>query len=78
MNLKVVKPDQINVVHKVIPSWTTWHLCFGHIGYSGLQKLVDQGMVDGLEVEHISEKPECEPCTKAKLHVNPFPGQAEH
>ena len=35
-------------------------------------------MVDGLEVERISEKPECEPCTKAKLHLNPFPGQAEH
>ena len=60
MSLKVAKPDQINVIHKIIPSWTTWHLHFGHIGYSGLQKLVDQIMVDGLEVKHTSEKPECE------------------
>ena len=67
MNLKVIKPDQINVICKVIPSWITWHLCFEHIGYSGLKKLVDQRMVDGLEVECTSEKPECKPCTKAKL-----------
>ena len=29
-------------------SWETWHKWYGHVGYSGLQKLLDHKMVDGL------------------------------
>ena len=32
-------------------SWETWHKRFGHIGYSGLQKLLDLNMVDGFTVD---------------------------
>ena len=43
-------------------NWETWHRQFGHIGYSGLQKLVDLKMVDGLSVDIESAKPDCEIC----------------
>src|SRR6266853_1834365 len=32
-------------------SWETWHKRYGHIGYSGLQKLLDNDMVEGLEID---------------------------
>ena len=32
-------------------SWETWHKRYGHIGYSGLQKLHDLKMVDGFTVD---------------------------
>jgi hypothetical protein len=44
-----------------------------HIGYSGLQKLLDNNMVDGLKVNTNTPKPDCVACTEAKQHVEPFP-----
>jgi hypothetical protein len=32
-------------------SWETWHKRFGHISYSGLQKLLDEKLVDGFTVD---------------------------
>jgi hypothetical protein len=54
-------------------SWETWHRRFGHISYSGLQKLLDNNMVDGFNVDIRSPKPDCVACTEAKQHVEPFP-----
>ena len=54
-------------------SWETWHKRYGHIGYSGLQKLLDNKMVEGLEVDTSTPKPDCVACTEAKQNVEPFP-----
>jgi hypothetical protein len=54
-------------------SWETWHKCFGHVGYSGLQKLPDNKMVDGLNVDENTDKPDCIACTEAKQHIESFP-----
>ena len=48
------------------------HCQFGHIGYTGLQKLYDQQLVDGLKVDARSPKPDCIAYTKGKLTVKPF------
>ena len=55
-------------------NWETWHRRFGHIGYSGIQKLVDLKMVDGLSVDTESAKPDCEICVQAKQSIKPFDG----
>jgi hypothetical protein len=49
-----------------------WHRRFGHIGYTGLQKLLDKKMVDRFTVDEHMGKPDCEACTQAKQHVKPF------
>jgi hypothetical protein len=54
-------------------SWETWHKHYGHIGYSGLQKLLDNNMVEGLEIDTNTPKPDCVACTEAKQNVEPFP-----
>src|ERR1700676_4201279 len=54
-------------------SWETWHKRYGHIGYSGLQKLLDNNMVEGLEIDTNTPKPDCVACTEAKQNVEPFP-----
>ena len=54
-------------------SWETWHKHYGHIGYSGLQKLLDNNMVEGLEVDTNTLKPDCVVCTEAKQNVELFP-----
>src|SRR6267154_6049340 len=54
-------------------SWETWHKHYGHIGYSGLQKLLDNNMVKGLQIDTNTPKPDCVACTEAKQHVEPFP-----
>jgi hypothetical protein len=59
-----------------IPStvtWETWHRRFGHMGYSGLQKLLNGNMVEGFDVDINSPKPDCIACTEAKQHIKPFP-----
>ena len=59
--------------HDTPLNWETWHKQFGHIGYSGLQKLYDGRMVEGFNVDIRTPKPDCIACTEAKQHVEPFP-----
>jgi len=56
------------------PSWTweTWHRRFGHIGYSGIKKLLDNQLVNGLKIDTNSLKPDCVACTEAKLLETPY------
>ena len=56
-----------------IPSWETWHKHYGHVGYSGLQKILDGNMVEGFTVDDQTDKPDCVACTEAKQHVESFP-----
>ena len=53
-------------------SWKVWHKRYGHIGYSGLQKLLDLNMVDGFMVDTRTPKPDCITCTEAKQSEEPF------
>src|SRR6202451_4477204 len=79
MNVRVKQPtltsesSQTFAGTESAQSWETWHKCYGHIGYSGLQKLLDNKMVEGLEVDMNTPKPDCVACTEAKQNVEPFP-----
>jgi GAG-pre-integrase domain len=53
-------------------NWETWHKRFGHVGYGGLQKLLDKGLVHGFTVDTTSPKPDCVACTEGKLSTEPF------
>jgi transposase InsO family protein len=50
-----------------------WHQRFGHVGYSGLKKLLKGNLVDGFNLDVQTAKPDCVACTEAKQHVEPFP-----
>src|SRR5207302_9158106 len=54
------------------PSWETWHRRFGHVGYSGLQKLLDKHLVNGLHIDLNTDKPDCIACTEAKMSQAPY------
>src|ERR1700676_4456570 len=79
MNVRVKSPtltsesSQTFVCTESAQSWETWHKHYGHIGYSGLQKLLDNNMVEGLKVNMNTPKPDCVACMEAKQHVEPFP-----
>jgi hypothetical protein len=49
-------------------SWETWHKRYGHISYGSLRTLYEKGLVSGFFVDKSSPMPDCEACTKAKLH----------
>ena len=55
-----------------LQTWETWHRCFGHVGYSGIKKLYDNQLVDGLQIDMNSPKPDCVACTEAKLSEAPY------
>jgi len=54
------------------PSWETWHRRYGHIGYPGLQTLLNQRLVEGLNVNLLTPKPDCIACVEAKSHEVPY------
>lgn len=54
-------------------SWEVWHRRFRHIGMSSLQKLLDGNLVEGFNVDIRTPKYDCEACTQAKQHQEPFP-----
>ena len=68
--MRVPRPSQARRVHRIGRLGTN---TYGHIGYSGLQKLLDNNMVEGLEVDTNTPKPDCVACTEAKQNVEPFP-----
>ena len=54
------------------PLWAIWHRRFGHVGYSGLLKLLEKRLVDGLNVDLTSDRPDCIACTEAKMSRSPY------
>jgi len=58
-------------------SWETWHKHFGHISYSGLQKLLNLKLVNGFNVDIQTPEPDCIPCTEAKQTVQLFNESSE-
>jgi len=59
-------------------TWETWHRRFGHVGYSGIKKLLDNQLVDGLHIDVNSPKPDCVACTEAKLSEMPYGPMSGH
>jgi len=53
-------------------SWETWHRRFRHVGYSGIKKLLDNQLVEGLQIDMYSLKLDCVACTEAKLSEAPY------
>ena len=87
MNIKVLKLDQpcdtstktyAYTTCESPQSWETWHHQFSHIGYEGLKYLLDKELVDGLQVDETSSKPNCQACMEAKQSIQPFLKKAEH
>ena len=64
--------DQTFVVSDALLNWKTWHRHFGHVRYTGLQKLVGRNLVDGFNIDKDSPKLDCVAYTKAKQHTEPF------
>ena len=54
------------------PSWAIWHRRFGHVGYLGLLKLLEKCLVDGLNINLTSDRPDCIACTEAKMSKSPY------
>ena len=73
----MVQSNHVFTAHNA-PSWEAWHHRFGHVGYTGLQKLHDQDLVDGFDVDMQTPKPNCIVCTEGKLAIKPFDKQASH
>src|SRR6202453_3692744 len=76
-----------NAASTELQRWEVWHRRYGHIGYGGLQKLLNDNLVDGLNVDKKTPKPDCVACTEAKMTREPFkartirvtaPGQMTH
>ena len=63
---------QTFLAYEPAQSWDTWHRRFGHISYSGLQKLLDKNLVDGFNIDTRMPKPNCVACTELKQSVEPF------
>ena len=63
---------QTFLAYEPAQSWNTWHRRFGHISYSGLQKLLDKNLVYGFSVDTRTPKPNCVACTESKQSVEPF------
>ena len=61
-----------------MPSWETWHRHFGHIGYTGLQKMYQLGLVNGFGMDAQTPRPDCVACMEGKLIIKPFNKSVTH
>ena len=83
MKFKTYLPRKNTVQKEVVLNteeifnWETWHRRFGHVSYTGLQKLFDKNMVEGFNVDIKSPKPDCEACIQAKHTISPFNGKSD-
>jgi transposase InsO family protein len=58
--------------------WLEWHKRYGHVAYSGLQRLNRESLVDGMTIDENSPMPQCEACIQAKQTCDPFPSATEN
>ena len=70
-NTDEVNP-QIFMINEPAQSWEIWHKRFGHVGYTGLQYMLDKNLVNGFNVDTQTTKLDCIVCTEAKQSVEPF------
>lgn len=56
-------------------TWEQFHRAMGHVNIAALKRL--RLMAEGMDVDESSDdKFQCEPCVRAKQHVEPFPQEA--
>jgi hypothetical protein len=75
MDFTLANPDDAQktyLSHNSASSWEIWHRHFGHVGYSGLQKLLENKLVEGLKINTKMPKPDCIACIEAKLFEAPY------
>ena len=53
-----------------------WHACYGHTYITGLMKLQEEGMIEGLPQLTPPPKYVCEGCVLGKMAKRPFPKNA--
>ncbi|KAJ3525781.1 hypothetical protein NMY22_g10432 [Coprinellus aureogranulatus] len=74
----VFHQDKVYMASRRVKRWDEWHLAFGHIGMSTLERMQRSGIVSGFEVDESSiPSPTCTSCWGAKLTHQPFPKKAE-
>ena len=56
---------------------TLWHRRLGHLGAQGMQELVNNQMVKGLDLDSKYNLSFCEPCVQGKSHRLPFQQSTE-
>jgi hypothetical protein len=81
-NLYLLDVKAKHVMHKIqamnanakngLDSWATWHKHYRHIGYTGLQTILDHQMVTGFKVDLESIKSNCTVCIQVKMSKRPF------
>jgi hypothetical protein len=67
-----VTPNVMFASSESSQTWETWHKRFSHISYSGLQKLFDQQLAEGFNLDLQSPKPDCIVCMEANMTVEPY------
>lgn len=73
LDVELIPPSESALATDSKTQRILWHRRYGHIGNSGLAKLVRCNMVDGLDIEKNLESSEiCESCMKAKQVKLPF------
>ena len=50
-NCGLITHPQGYVAVEPAQSWETWHQQFGHVGYTGLQQMLNKNLVDGFNVD---------------------------
>ena len=80
LQAKVHKPsDTANIGTNYRISWEELHKRYGHVGYSGLRRLINEKMVTGVKIDDDSPFPDfCRVCTAVKLARRPFPQEAKN
>ena len=63
---------QTFVTEEPAQCWETWHRRLGHMGYTTLQRMLDNDLVYGFQVDKNSPQPDCRACTEAKQTIKPF------
>jgi hypothetical protein len=58
--------------------WLEWHRRYGHVAYSGLQRLNRESLVDSMTIDENSPMQQCEACIQAKQARDPFPSATEN
>jgi hypothetical protein len=75
----VLVRERANLASTPKKSWDYLHRIFGHVGITTLERMHQQGVVIGLDVDQSSiPSPTCVHCIAAKLTRRPFPRKADH
>ena len=74
LNAKIQTVSEVFVAEKSISGEELWHRRFGHIGCTGLKKILSADMVQGMNLEKKAVRGDqiCEPCMAGKQTRMPF------